>query len=413
MSHAESSSPTSLPSVRAAETIGRAVIAGSLVALAYALWTPNLETAATWTEKELLVLPRMTVFGLAGLIALILQGARPNGKMLAWFGFGMLALNIWLLRWVNFRIETSFQLHPTPIADVVMNLLRFELAIMAAVVLGIWLGQKIRTPAHFITLLLCAIAGDVWVTGFGVPESVDPTHVLSLLRMPWPPDTGHLGACPAFMDLLVLSAIIEAVRALRLHLSVVIMGALAGYCGAAFLALEPWPACPWLSMFMCSCGVLISCWPDLKCTFYNVGVAILISASLLALLWALSAMRSKLYPPPPNHDDGKGEGMPSRFEVRKQQLLRQFAGSESGKGSREGRFGGDVGNCIPSTQTTKRERAFEIIEENASGGEVPQRFSNEGFNARLNYRPKKKESDANRRENLQNHLCPSLNPSDF
>jgi len=302
MTRAEASTPSQLPPARAAELLGRAVIAGSFVALVYALWTPNLDSAATWTEKELLVLPRMTVFGLAGLIALVLQGARPSARALAWSGIGMLALNAWLLQWTDLRIDASLQ-RLAPIANAVMDLLRFELAVLAAVALGTWLGRNVRTTPQFITLLLCAIAGDVWVTGFGVPESVDPTHVLSLLRTPWPPAAGHLGASPAFMDLLVLSAIIEAAGALRYHVASVVVGALAGYCGASFLALEPWPSWPWLSMFMCSCGVLISCWPDLKCTFYDVGKAILISLALLGLLWVLSQVHHKLHPQPQNHED--------------------------------------------------------------------------------------------------------------
>src|SRR5207247_274501 len=98
-----------------------------------------------------------------------------------------------------------------------------------------------------------------------VPESVDPTHPISLLRMPWPPRFSYLGLSPAFTDVLVLGAIIEAARTLRFHLLSLLLGALAGYCAASFLALEPWPAWPALSMALFSCGVLAGCWPDLKC----------------------------------------------------------------------------------------------------------------------------------------------------
>lgn len=304
---------------RAAEWIGRLVIAASLAALLLALWSPRLESAASWVDKEVRVLPRLSVFALAALCALLLQGARPSRLALLSLGLLAAAGALWLLPSYTpaDRLSPAARLaygFTAPegvrgaapelpgaqmlLAGPLITLLRFELSLFAALLLGTWLGRDVKTGAHFVALLLCAIVGDIWLSTFRVPESVSATHPLNLLRIPWPPPLSHLGLSPAFADILVLSAIIESARALRFHLLSLLLGAVAGYAAASFLALEPWPAWPALSMTLFSCGVLAGCWPDLKCDVHETGRAFLLSAVLLAALIGLTTLQRKLHPVP-------------------------------------------------------------------------------------------------------------------
>jgi hypothetical protein len=190
------------------------------------------------------------------------------------------------------------------LAGPVLQLLRFQASLFAAVLLGTWLGRRVETSGELVVLLFCAIAGDVWLNTFRVPESVDPTHPLRLLRLPWPPAVGQLGLSPAFTDLLFLSATLEAGRALRLPTLSVVLGAVSGYCAGSFLGLEPWPAWqtwpgwPALSMALFTSGVLLGCWPELKCKARDAGRALLLGALLLAALLAVASVQRMLSPAP-------------------------------------------------------------------------------------------------------------------
>lgn len=307
---------------RVSEFIGRLVIGASLAALLYALWSSRLDSAVSWTAKELRVLPRMSVFVLAALMAMIIQGGRPRQSLL--LGTGLLALAGAVLLLPLSQVWS----YPTPVdqfslmakgsadaavalaanadsfvAGTVMQVMRMELSLLAALLLGTWLGRDIRSSFHFLTLLCLASVGDIWMSLFRVPEMAGATQVLSLMRLPWPVQAGQLAQSPAFTDVLVLTAVIEAARTLRFHMLSLVLGAVAGYCAGSFLALEPWPAWPMLSMLMLGSGVLVGCWPDLKCKVNDVAWALVISVLLMVTLVAFSALHRKLHPRPEPRPD--------------------------------------------------------------------------------------------------------------
>jgi len=308
--------------LRFSEFIARVVIGASLAALLYALWSSRLDSAVSWTGKELRVLPRMSLFVLTALMALIIQGQRPREIWLLGGGFLALAAAVLLLPlaqvWDVYALpgeqfSTAFKAaaeqtwRPVGVstrpdaffAGAAVQVMRFEASILAALLLGTWLGRDIRNHLHFFTLLSLAAVGDIWMSLFAVPESGDSTQLLSLLRMPWPPQIGQLSLSPAFTDLLILTAVIEAGRTLRFHMLSLVLGAVAGYCAGSFLALEPWPAWPMLSMLMMGSGVLVGCWPDLKCTASDTIRALLISSLLMLTLIGFTLLHRKLNPPSP------------------------------------------------------------------------------------------------------------------
>ncbi|MGD0091089.1 MAG: hypothetical protein ABSE73_14320 [Planctomycetota bacterium] len=300
-----------------AELAGRLVIAGCLAALLYALWFPGLEGAAAWTAKELRVLPRLSVFALGALTALLVQGARPGRRFLLGGGLLAAAASVWWLQWAesgalpvgrpndaastlgSLEAAGSGAAHALMLsAGPVVQLLRFEAALLSAVLLGTWLGRGIQSSPQLVAMLFCAIAGDVWLNTFHVAETAGPDHPLRLLRLPWPPALGHLSLSPAFSDLLFLSATLEAAGRLRFHTLAVVLGAAAGYCAGSFLGLVPRPSLPALSMAMLSSGVLVGCWPDLKCSAREAGRAVLLAAVLMAALLAIAALQRMLTPAP-------------------------------------------------------------------------------------------------------------------
>lgn len=308
------------PPARPAELAGRLVIALGLAALLYALWTPRLEGAAAWTAKELRILPRMSVFVLAALGALMVQGARPRPRILLAGGLLLGAIAVWLLpREVLWAAPLAGQHAGTaastgpamaeaagnaagrallPVAGPVLELLRFQASLLAAILLGTWLGRSIPSPAQLIAVLFCAVAGDVWLNAFCVPEAFDAAHPLRLLRLPWPPPRGRVALSPAFTDVVFLSATVEAARNLGVPLLSVVLGAVSGYCAGSFLGLDPWPAWPALSMALFTSGVLVGCWPDLRCSLRDTGKALLLAALLLAALLGVASLQRALSPAP-------------------------------------------------------------------------------------------------------------------
>ncbi|HYF49634.1 MAG TPA: hypothetical protein VEJ63_09525 [Planctomycetota bacterium] len=299
---------------RPAENAARWAFVLALGVVVYAVWAPNLELAATWTEKLVRVLPRMSVFVLAALSALILSGGRPSTRALLLSGAALGLAQLGLLPFAEITqplprsapdaVGFGVELSPNPsgrdllLTGAFMDVLRFELSVLSAVLLGMWLGRGLASGGHFLALLLCGIAGDVWLSSFRVPELAGNGHVLSLLRVPWPPALGNLGLSPAWTDLLILSAVITAAGAMRFHMLSVVTGAVAGYCGASFLGLGPWPAWPALSMVMCASGILIGTWPDLKCSARESAKAVAIAGVLFAILIGVTLIQSRMNPPP-------------------------------------------------------------------------------------------------------------------
>jgi len=306
------------PPVRYAEWLGRLIIAMSLAALLTAVGEPRLEQISKWIagemqgSKELRIIPRLSVFLAAGLFALIIQGARASRKTLFFTGGAALLLSVCLLPEFA-RPENFSGVHAQPagswslsaagntmlLAARALQLARFELALVSAVLLGSWLGRDIRSGSHLVSMLLCAIVGDVWLSGLHIAESVPMGHPLTLMRMSWPPPAEGMVVSPLWTDLFFLSATFEAGRRLKLHMVSVVLGAIAGYTASAFLALEPWPAWPFLSMLMFSSGVLVASWPDMTFGAREIGRGFLLASTLLLMLAGLTLIQRKLNPEPP------------------------------------------------------------------------------------------------------------------
>jgi hypothetical protein len=286
------------PQQRKLELFCRVAIAGSICAILYAVWAPHMRDAAMWNKHELRVLPRMCVFVLAALMAMIIQGAKPRVAFLLGSTALLGVLSVWLL----FESDAGGLLYGKALSPAMVlvapqvQLLGFMSLLLCAIFLGTALGRQLTTSLHFVTFILCAAAGDIWLNNRQVVDSVDSSNVLRLLRLPWPVQAGKLAVSPAFTDILTLAAIIEAGRNMKLHVLSVVLGAVAGYCAGSFLAVSAlnWIA---LSMVMFSSGVLIGCWPDLRCTYLDIAKAVTISVLLFAILIGISKLHAKLNTP--------------------------------------------------------------------------------------------------------------------
>ena len=299
-----------------AQLSGRIIVAVALSMLVFAVWDEHLAVAAQWTAREWRVLPPVSIFVLMSLMALLVQAAIPTRRFVLAVGLLAAAGSIALLSLrsdINMRTDMKARAaqvakddsapteKPEPverssaaIPPTIFNFAGFELALFSALMLGTWLGRYLRAPATFLTFVLCATAGNGWIAAQGIAQTEFPGHPLSLLRVPWPAGTSHF--CPTVMELLVLCAILEAARGMGLHLLSMFLGSAAGYCGGAFLALEPWPSWPTVGVVLCATGVLIASWPDLKVTRRDALKAMLAGLSLLALLLSLTMLRRYLVP---------------------------------------------------------------------------------------------------------------------
>jgi hypothetical protein len=290
---------------RALELFGRLALAGGLAAAMYAIWAPRLSEAAGWTQHGLCVLPRMSVFVLAAMMALIIQGARTSLWFLLGAGAAAAVLGALLLNQADaagmFSNPQCFDL-PLARSGPPLQLSLFIAVIFSAILAGAAIGRGLATPAHFITFLLCAAAGDIWLNSHRVAETADSGSVLRLLRMPWPMPAGRLALSPAFTDVLALSAVIESARRLRMHAVSVVAGAVSGYCAGSFLGVSSanWGA---LSLLMFSSGILIGCWPDLRCNIRDVAKAVAVSLLLFGALLGVSRLHHKLRPGPRPPED--------------------------------------------------------------------------------------------------------------
>lgn len=315
------------PALPRVELAARVVLLACFAAALYACWTPAAAAAAAWAdrvaragtalgvsslaaERLLRIFPRMAVLTLSALLALILHGGRPSERFLLWTGALLTLCNFALHPLAGTEFQGQF-VRVAPLQSGLLELLHFEVALLGAIFLGLWAGRGIQTPFHFLAVLLCAIAGDVWLSGFRVLETAGPESLLGALRLPWPAAQARFALTPEFMDIVVLSAVCGALGRLRLHAWAVLVGALSGYCGAAFLSLEPWlnmavippmgvvvNACA-LGMLMSACGTLLGAWPDLRCRLSDVVRAFLLSLALLAVLAGCLGLRHFLQGPPP------------------------------------------------------------------------------------------------------------------
>lgn len=60
-------------------------------------------------------------------------------------------------------------------------------------------------------------------------------------------------------------------------------------------------------------------------------------------------------------------------------FFRQMGLGESGKGAGEGGFGGDLADSFPATESAQGRTVLEVVQEGASGGEIPDIFGDESF----------------------------------
>ena len=274
-----------------------AFLALAFVALWYALWTCFQDRVCLWTARELCVLPRFSAFWLAAHVALLVQSARPSRRLLSITGWSLAGLSLWLLAFVPAQSWPG-ALVPKVAEPPAFQLLRLEAALLAAVALGTALGRGLREGPTFVTLIFCAAAGDLWLRTFQVAESAQRTEVLSLLLLPWPDFLSQLGPAPAWTDVVLVSAFLEGARGLGCPSRGALWSACAGYASGAFLALSPAPEWPAMAMAMCGSGLLLGCWPELKCRRRDFAHASLVGAALLALLLAITLLHRKLHPEP-------------------------------------------------------------------------------------------------------------------
>ena len=305
--------------VRFAELSGRIIIAIAFIALLYVLWIPFLNMASSSSAKELRVLPSVSVFIAAVLVALIIQGARPDRNLL--LDTGLLALLCYgvLSRLPNasgpgamqtdsgcFAPTSRSPVLPKPRpqdpgvpANLILQWIEIETAILSAIALGTWLGRGIGDAKCFVTVLACAAAGGLWLGIFHVPESC---QALRWLRTPWP-SSDSLRLSPAWTDLLFSSALIEAARHLHYPVHSAATGAVCGYIAASFLNLEPWPAWSGLSLLMAGSGIYLGCMPALKYNLRDIGRAIFIAAVLLGILMGISTLERRINAVPARSSD--------------------------------------------------------------------------------------------------------------
>ncbi len=306
-----------------AQLAATVILALALSMLLFALWDGRVPAVAQWTAREWRVLPCVSIYLVTAVMALCIQSAIPNERLVLYAGLLALSTSVALLslrpepapRTPTFE-RRSIKGEPAPpekaeVAEkvrgiraaptTVFNFIGFAAALFSAVLLGTWLGRGMRQPLHFLMLVLCAVSGNAWMATVGLGHdpaaSYASSGVLSLLSIPWP-SGAPANFCPTVLELLVLCTVLEGARVLKLHRFSMFLGAGAGYCGGAFLALDPWPAWPVPGVLMCASGILIASWPDLRITRRDVLKSILASLSLLVVLLALTVLRQRLVPEP-------------------------------------------------------------------------------------------------------------------
>jgi hypothetical protein len=275
--------PASLPNLA-----GRLALGGAMLALLFGL-VSLMEGAGQGTLAGPLSTLRLLLFALTLAFAALVQDARPRSGLL--FGAGLLAACGGLALHVSGSAWSGTG----------WMLARVESPVLAAVCLGTWLARGVRTPGQLLTVVLCAAAGDAWLTVQHVPDNVPPGHVVGWLRLAWPAGPGSVPTAPAFTDLLFGVLYLESARGLGLRRSAVGAGALAGYALATSLALmlrETMPALPLVGL-----GVLTGAWPNVRCTPLEVLKALLAALVLFAVLLGAGVARRLLHPLPKTRPD--------------------------------------------------------------------------------------------------------------
>lgn len=297
------------PPAAAAELAGRLVLAIAFVALILGVFASTLQPADGLSRGSLkaLVFPRLAAFVLAALVAGLVQGARAPERLLLICGLLAGALALFLLPaqerpMLGLRALAESAGRETPALGATLGtLVRFEAAVLAAVLVGTWLGRLLEDSGHLLVVVLCAAAGDAWLSMLQVPETVGPGHPVSLMRLNWPPAWNGISVAPTFPDVLFLAVFLEAARRLRFHGFSVAFGAVAGYAVASFLSLATWRVM--LALPMVGLGVLMGAWPDFRCSAREVIKAFTLALILFAALVGLTSLHKALHPPPqPRHD---------------------------------------------------------------------------------------------------------------
>ena len=319
------------PANSPASLAARLLVALALSMLFFAVWSPHLAAATYWTAREARVLPAFSVFVLATLIASCIQSAVPPPRFLSMAGLLCAAAALLL---AGAHVDTgaapsaavtcvtvSVKERPRTKADVfeiertgaegppgmvqranpIVEWLGFAASLLGTVFLGAWLGRGLTRPAHYFAFLLCATAGNAWLAQMNRDSAhgaAGSAGALDLVRLAWPPP-GFGRVAISVLDVGVICALLESARGLRLHLLSIVLGAAAGFCGGAFLALEPWPNWTVMPAIMSGMGVLIASWPDLKLTRRAALKALVCTASLLAVLSGLTLVRRQFVPDPP------------------------------------------------------------------------------------------------------------------
>lgn len=297
------------PPAAPAEFAGRLVLAMAFVALVLGLFASNMQPPEGLPRGSLkaLVFPRLGAFVLATLVAGLLQGARAPGRFLLVGGLVAAALALYLLPAAERPMlgtralsESNGREAPT-LSDTLATLARFEVAVLAAVLLGTWLGRQLEHSGHLLVVVLCAAAGDAWLSMLQVPETVGQGHPVSLMRLNWPPAWNGISVAPTFPDVLFLAVFLESARRFRFHSFSVAFGAVAGYAVASFLSLATWRVM--LALPMVGLGVLMGAWPDFRCSAREVIKAFTLALVLFAALVGLTSLHKALHPPPqPRHN---------------------------------------------------------------------------------------------------------------
>ena len=312
----------------------RLCAAVALIALFYALWLLYLPTASGWSALALRVVPRVSVFALGLLLALLFQGGAnrsadassretlpPFTSVVLFSGALLAATCAWRLlddagtfeilkiapaalaetreaarrtgQWSESANNLWFHARQGMFAPgAAVLLLRFVCAMLAAVFLGLWTGRGARYNWHFLALIFCAAVCDAWLNFFHVSEHA----ALGCLRLPFLPALPGFVASPAWTDIFFASAVLESARRLQLHPAALALCAVAGYCSAAWLSIMP--GITVLSMALMGSAVMAGAWPDLKLTSTAVGKAFLTMALMLLMLSGFAALQRKLNPPP-------------------------------------------------------------------------------------------------------------------
>lgn len=216
-------------------------------------------------------------------VALLIQGGRPKESWL--LAVGLLATLVGLLMNGSVLVRVAG-------SGGIVSMLS---ALLAAVSLGTWASRWLRTPAEWLTVILCAAVGDAWFTVLNVTQGISDGHPLAWMRMDSLTGPANRMA-PVFMDLFFVALYLETGKRFGLRVTLLTFGALAGYAGAEVISLTTWQAMPALPLV--GLGVLAGAWSELHCPPRDVLRGLVISLVLFVLLLGLVFVRRMLHPAP-------------------------------------------------------------------------------------------------------------------